>query len=412
MQIIENIREGIKSIKANVLRASLTASIVAIGICSLVGILTAIDSLQESILNNVASLGANTFDVVSIEHDGRSDNGTAQKIYPPINYYEMAMFMENYKTYGIPSVNVNISGQSELKRGNKKTNPNMRLRGSDENYLAVQGASLKSGRNFSSLEAKNGVNVAIIGAEVYNALFQKDEDPINQFLIAYGIKFRIVGLLEKQGSMNGDNGRDRLVLIPMEAARRVDPNKKLDFRIRIALQDPSKIETAMGYATEIMRIIRKDQIGTPLSFAVERNISLSERLETTNGYLRLGAFAIGFITLLGASIGLMNIMLVSVTERTREIGIRKAIGASPTKIRQQFLIEAIMITQIGGVAGIILGILIGNTIASFIGSDQFSIPWLWIIIGFIVGMIVGISSGYLPASKASKLDPIESLRFE
>jgi putative ABC transport system permease protein len=165
-------------------------------------------------------------------------------------------------------------------------------------------------------------------------------------------------------------------------------------------------------ANGLMRAIRRDPVKQEASFEIVTNRSLAERLGDITGYLKVGGFTIGFITLLGASIGLMNIMLVSVTERTREIGVRKALGATPLKIRQQFLIEAIVICQMGGVGGIILGILIGNLTSGLISGGGFVIPWVWILFGVGVGMFIGILSGYLPAYKASKLDPIESLRFE
>jgi putative ABC transport system permease protein len=162
-----------------------------------------------------------------------------------------------------------------------------------------------------------------------------------------------------------------------------------------------------------MRKERMDPLGMEESFSIDRSDSIAKSFESITGSLRIGGFVIGFITLLGAAIALMNIMMVSVTERTREIGIRKAIGATPFKIRLQFLMEAIVICILGGIAGIIMGIGIGNVIAKLISDkSSFIIPWAWIMMGFVVCVFVGILSGFYPAYKASKLDPIESLRYE
>jgi putative ABC transport system permease protein len=185
----------------------------------------------------------------------------------------------------------------------------------------------------------------------------------------------------------------------------------MDYRVSVGISDPTQMEFAMGEATGLMRRIRGDEPGEKDSFELERSETLAE-LDNLIGMAQVAGFAIGFITLLGASIALMNIMLVSVTERTREIGIRKALGATPAKIKTQFVLEAIVVCMLGGIAGVILGILVGNLFSSFLGNDSFVVPWLWIIIGFIVCVLVGLISGYYPAQKASKLDPIESLRFE
>ncbi len=412
MNIIENIREGIKSIQSNTLRAVLTALIIAIGITSLVGILTAIEGIETSFNDSLSNLGSNTFDVRARRYDDRRTQGVEQKRYPPISYFEAMRFIDLYKSHGTPSASTWVTGAAELSRGSKVTNPNMRILGGDINILAVMGGELEMGRNFSQVEAQNGANVVIIGDEVFNTLFEKNENPINQMITAYGIRFRVVGVLEKQGSIGGSSGLDRSFLVPLETARRVDPQRKLTYTLKVAINDPTQLEYAMGQATGLMRSIRKDPLGQEDSFEVAKNQSLAESLDEITGYLKVGGFGIGFITLLGASIGLMNIMLVSVTERTREIGVRKALGASPTKIRQQFLIEAIVITQMGGIGGVVLGILVGNVIASVMNVDGFVVPWLWMLVGLLIGMVVGIISGYLPAYKASKLDPIESLRFE
>ena len=184
------------------------------------------------------------------------------------------------------------------------------------------------------------------------------------------------------------------------------------FNIKISVANPLDMDYAMGETTGLMRSIRKDRIGAEDSFEVEKNESLAESMEEVTGYLRLGGGVIGFITLLGAAIGLMNIMMVSVTERTREIGVRKALGATPLRIRQQFLMEAIVICLIGGLAGIFLGIIIGNLVSNLISQGGLILPWFWMLVGIVVCVVVGLASGYIPAYKASRLDPIESLRFE
>jgi putative ABC transport system permease protein len=198
----------------------------------------------------------------------------------------------------------------------------------------------------------------------------------------------------------------------MESGRKLSSGNELRFRISTTVNDPAEMEYAMGEATGLMRSIRQDGIGREESFEIQKSDSMAQSLNEITGYLRIGGFIIGFITLIGASIGLMNIMMVSVTERTREIGVRKALGATPLRIRQQFLIEAIVICLIGGIAGVVLGILIGNVIAHLIDAGTFIIPWIWVISGLLICILVGLISGYLPARKASKLDPIESLRFE
>ncbi len=414
MNLIENVREALNSVKVHLLRTVLTGAIIAIGISSLVGMLTAIDGIKAQIAESFAGLGANSFEIRNRGFSGGRvvQEGKKEKTYPNITYREAAQFKKDYGSIGISTIFTSVTGIAEIKRGSKKTNPNTRVRGADENYLAIKAVKLGKGRNFSNMEVRYGNSVALIGKEIEETLFNTGEDPINQKITVLGRPYTIVGVLDKQGGVGQDQGADRQVLIPIENAARLDKNGNFYYRITGVASDPGKIDYEMGQAIGMMRKIRQDRVAQEDSFELTKSESVAESLEEVAGYLRIGGFGIGFITLLGASIGLMNIMLVSVTERTREIGIRKALGATPLRIRQQFLIEAIVICILGGIFGMLLGLGIGNVIANFIGPGGFLVPWIWMFVSFLICIIVGLIAGYIPAFKASKLDPIESLRYE
>ncbi len=410
MNITQNIKEGISAVQANLLRSILTALIVAIGITSLVGILTAIDGIKASISESFSSLGANSFTVAVKRPQGRR-HGRTEQLFPPITYKQAMLFAEKYNVPATVSVSTAITSIAEVKRLSKKTNPNISVVAGNEHYIYQEGLDIDKGRNFSSVEVQFGANVAVIGSEIVKALFEDHEDPLTGEITVWGTRFRVVGVLSEQGAMDGGSS-DRRVIIPLQSGRALAAGRNLQYDIDILVKDAFSMDMAMGEATGVMRLIRRDRLGEE-SFEVRRSESLAETLADITGYLRMGGLGIGFITLLGASIGLMNIMMVSVTERTREIGIRKALGATPRLIRQQFIIEAIVVCQLGGILGVILGIGIGNLVTNMIGDDiTFIIPWGWILMAFLLGVIVGLGSGYYPAWKASKLDPIESLRFE
>lgn len=411
MNLLNNIQESIKAIRENLLRTVLTALIIAIGITALVGILTAIDGIQASVDDSFASLGVNSFTIEERDGGNRRQQGRTQKNYPPIDYQDVRLFTKRYDFPAQTSVETRVTSNAEVKRGSKKTNPNIHIEGTDERHIVIEGYRLQQGRNFSAIELEKGANVAIVGADIIGTLFEDNENPLNETISLFGTTFKIIGVLEEVGSGPGDNV-NRKILIPVVKGRQLATGNTLEYTITVSVSGTASMEMAMGEATSLMRAIRQDPIGSELSFEIKQKKSLSEELGEITGYLRIGGFAIGLITLLGASIALMNIMMVSVTERTREIGVRKALGATPQKIRQQFLIEAIVICQIGGVIGVLLGMGMGNVVARLMDVGRFIVPWMWIISALFICVAVGLFSGYYPAYRASKLDPIESLRFE
>ncbi|AHJ97984.1 ABC transporter permease [Hymenobacter swuensis] len=413
MHLLENIKEAFRSIHSNLLRTILTALIVSIGIMSLVGILTAIDAIKASLNSTFASLGANSFEIKAKGYSNRMRRGGVQdKTYPALTYLQARQYKNQIGDEAKVGVSAFIAGAVEVKANGEKTNPNMQVVAGDENYLLIQSYNLKAGRSFSQTELDNGTNVAIVGSEIKEKLFPS-QSLLDKYVYLLGRRFLVIGELEKSGSsMGGGGGADRLILIPLETGNQMPRQRALTYDIKTATTDANQLNYLTGEASGIMRAVRHDILGQPDSFEVERSDSLAGKLDSLSGNLRMGGFLVGFITLLGASIALMNIMMVSVTERTREIGIRKALGATALQIRQQFLIEAIVICVMGGSLGILLGVGMGNGVSLLVGSGGFIVPWLWMMVGLVICVTVGLASGYYPASKAAALDPIESLRFE
>ncbi|MDB5127111.1 ABC transporter permease, partial [Mucilaginibacter sp.] len=393
----ENISIALQSISGNRLRTSLTALIIAIGIMALVGILTAIEGIKQFTNDAFAGLGANSFTIQNRGSGLNFGNGGHRKIYPAISYDQAERFAKLYKLPARISIDLSVTGTAIAKYNSIKTNPNISVTGSNENYLAIKGHKLALGRNFSASELEHGANVVIIGDELKLKLF-KNEDPINKSILLGSSKFRIIGVVAPKGS--NSFGGDKFCIIPVQKARQIAATSKPSFGVTVNVNSPDVLDASIGEATSLMRNIRGIRIGQSENFEFSRSDAIQQQLSGQLTGITVAGFAIGAITLIGAAIGLMNIMLVSVTERTREIGLRKAIGATPSVIRKQFLIEAIVICLIGGFAGIILGMAIGNLIAVQI-SGTFIVPWVWLFSAIGLCTFIGLSSGFYPAKKAA-----------
>lgn len=393
------------------MRTLLAAAIITIGITALVGILTSIDAIENTLSGNFALLGANTFTIQNRGANIRIGRGGERpKNHVKITYYEALRFKERMDSEASPvSVSYTATGIAEAKSKYGSTNPNVRVMAVDENFLLTGGFQLEAGRNFNKYEVEDAAAVALIGKDIKEDLFP-NSDPLGAYLSIRGRRFRVIGLLASKGNSFGMGG-DNQMLIPITKARSMYGQSNQSFAVNVMARSESQLESSISEATAIMRAVRKLKPKEEDNFHIIKSDSLSAALIDNLSKVSAAAVIIAFVTLLGAAIALMNIMLVSVTERTREIGIRKAMGARNPVIRTQFLTEAIVICLIGGSGGILIGILIGNGVASLVGGD-FIIPWMWMLVSTVVCLLVGLVSGIYPAYKASQLDPIDALRYE
>jgi len=409
MIVGEIVRLSVDTIRSNKLRTSLTLAGIAIGVFSIIAIMTLLDALQTGIDSGLSQLGTNTFQIQKFPAVMGGPPSRKMRNRPDIVYEQGEQLIEKATLYKFISLEY-WKGAKTFKYGQNSTNPNMQLGGVNMDFLPCNDYSVKEGRFFTQSELNSASSVAVIGMEVVDKLFPK-ETPIGKKIILDKNEFFIIGILEPKGESFGQS-RDNIALVPITRALQIyrgDENQS----INIAVQAPSReqYDETVEHISGIMRIIRKVKPGEENNFEIYSNESLIAQVSSFTKYFKYGAGFISFIALLAAGIGIMNIMLVSVTERTKEIGIRKSIGAKQKNILYQFLFEAVILSLLGGIAGIILGILSGNLLAMYLSSPVV-IPVDWIIIGLVICTFVGLIFGVYPAYKAAKLNPIDALRYE
>lgn len=407
----ENVRIAMGSIRTQLLRTILTVLIIAIGITALVGILTVVSALENTISSDFASMGANTFNINQYENTTRRRGGEEREIINPIISYPEAVAFKNKYNYPLSETSISFTATSaaEVKYEATKTDPENTIVGVDEHFITNSGLETSLGRNFTGFDIQNNTYSCIVGSDFQKGLL-KDMNPIDKIISIRGAKFKVIGVLKEKGSTFG-NSQDLRVLIPIQVARSLFTAPKINYTMSIMVAKKEMLDQAIDDANNTMRRIRKLSPVQDNNFAVVRSDDLINRILGITQYLGMASWLIGIITVLGSSIALMNIMIVSVTERTREIGVRKALGAKKSTIAFQFFIETLLIGQLGGLAGIIFGISIGYALATAMSFD-FVIPWGAIMAAFITSFIVAVVSGLYPAIKAAMLDPIEALRYE
>ena len=360
----ENVRIAFGSIRTQLLRTILTVLIIAIGITALVGILTLVSALENTLSTDFASMGANTFKINRYENEIKRHGGQEREIINPIISYTEAVAFKNKYKYPLTETSLcfTATNTAEIKYESAKTDPENKVLGVDEYFMANTGLETSLGRNFTSFDIQNNTYTCIVGSDFQKGLL-KDINPIGKIISLRGAKFKVIGVLKEKGSTFG-NSQDLRILIPIQVARSLFTAPQINYTINIMIGQKEMLNEAIDNATSTMRRVRKLSPVKDNNFAIVRSDDLINKILSITQYLGIAAWVIGIVTVLGSSIALMNIMIVSVTERTREIGVRKALGAKKSTVAFQFFIETLLIGQIGGLFGIVFGIAIGYGIAS------------------------------------------------
>jgi putative ABC transport system permease protein len=416
-----------KNVAGNKLRTSITVIIIALGIFALILIITSIQAASNSLTSSFSTMGSNAFSIRFKERNlnfgSRRKNQSAKKTKKslierksnmgiPISLDEAKLFRNRFDMPGT-KVSIALRGPSSvvLNTNRKKTNPEINVFGGDENYLELNGYNIAYGRNFSPEEISAGTNVCMIGTGVAAKLFAENyAKAIDAEIRIDHIPYKIIAVLADKGSSAFFN-TSKIAITPYNNVRRLFSNQNSSYNIAVKVRDLKQMDIAIGEATATFRPVRKLSVKDADNFFIDKSDSIAESLLKNLGFLEKGTIGIAFITLIGAAIGLMNIMLVAVNERTKEIGLAKALGATAAAIKSQFLFESVLISLMGAIVGIISGILLGNVVAIFLHTGLI-IPWAWVGSGIVVCFIVGLTAGWYPAYKASRLDPIVALRYE
>lgn len=422
MTLLDSFALAFQTVRSNKLRSGITIAIIAFGIMALIGIITAIDAMNGSLRSSFSTMGANGFSIAFKERIRFGNNnqsvktkkgGRRQKksnLDKPISMTDAELFKANYHFPATVSISLSGRGGNEIHYDDKKTNPNVRITGGDENYLKVNGFEIGSGRNFSPADVSSGQNICLLGIDVANKLFNNvPERAVDKMVRVGNMPYRVIGVLKSKGTsamMRSDN----IVITTYNNVRHISNNAS-SYVIGVLLNDIQHVDGGVNEAMATFRAIRKLHPTEDDNFVIEKSDKLAEKFISLLSVIQAAAGGIGLITLIGAAIGLMNIMLVAVSERTREVGLIKAIGGKRKNIRLQFLFESTIISLMGAICGIILGVMIGNVVAIFLGTG-FVVPWGWVGIGITICTLVGLLAGLWPAVKASRLNPINALRYE
>jgi putative ABC transport system permease protein len=410
-----------RTVRSNRLRTGITVAIIAFGIMALVGINTAIDAMKQKFTESFSAMGANGFTIHNRKWFNFNNNsvktrrkGLKEKKSNnmPISKLQAETFLARYQYPAKVSLNFSGVQDAVVSLGDRKTNPNVRVVGGDENYTELNGFELATGRNLNGLDIQSGRNVAIIGNTIAEKFFGKNpEAPLEQMININGLAFRVVGVLASRGSSFGFNYDNVIITSYSNVRRFFNQNPNTSFNIQVKVADVKSIDGAIDAAEGVFRPVRRLEVTEADNFMIDKSDSFVALLLKNLSAITLSALVIGLITLGGAAIGLMNIMLVAVTERTKEIGLVKAIGGRQRSIRLQFLLESVLISLMGAAFGVVLGVLVGN-IFSMVLNTGFVMPWGWMLGGIFICSIVGVLAGIYPSLKAARLNPIEALRYE